>query len=100
MGLAEASFMEEASAPLGLSQAAAAQASWIHVSVAEFSHPPASVVLPSPLCCPALLFLPQDLHFSPRAGDSGPFSHLSQTPVRQLGQLVVATAQGESQELL
>lgn len=31
MGLAEASFMEEASAPLGLSEAAAAQTSWIHV---------------------------------------------------------------------
>lgn len=100
MGLAEASFMGEASAPLGLSEAAAVQTSWIHVFVVEFSHPPAPVVLTSLLCCPALLFLLQDLHFSPWAADSRPFTRLSQTPVSQLGQLVMATAQGESQGLL
>lgn len=81
MGLAQASFREEASAPLGLSEATAAQASCIQVFVVEASHPPAPVILPSPLCCLALLFLPQDLCFSHRAGDSGPFTHLSQVPL-------------------
>lgn len=81
MGLAQASFREEASVPFGLSEATAAQASCIQVFVVESSHPPAPVILPSPLCCLALLFLPQDLCFSHRAGDSGPFTHLSQVPV-------------------
>lgn len=55
MDLRQTSFVEEASAPLSLSEATAAQVSCIHTLVLEVSCPPASVVLPSPHQVPAAL---------------------------------------------
>lgn len=55
MGLRQTSFMEKASAPLGLSEATEAQASCIHILVLEASCSPASVVLPSLHRVPAVL---------------------------------------------
>lgn len=80
MGLAEVSFMEEASASLGLSEATA----WILLDPCFCGRSFMSTSLCGPSLSPllsCLAFLHQDFHFSPRAGGSGLFTHLSQIPV-------------------